>query len=35
MHGGHRGGGGLIPRNFGPSTDDEPLRYDFAALLDT
>ena len=24
MDGGHRGGGGLIPRNFGPPTDDDP-----------
>ena len=24
-----------IPRNFGPPTDDEPFRYEFAAPLGT
>ena len=34
MHGGHRGRE-RIPRNFGPPTDDEPFRYEFAAPLGT
>ena len=33
MHGGQRGGG-LIPRNFGPPTDDEPLcRVHYPSIL--
>ena len=34
MHGGHQGRE-RIPRNFGPPTDDEPFRYEFAAPLGT
>ena len=34
LHGGHQGRE-RIPRNFGPPTDDEPFRYEFAAPLGT
>ena len=34
MHGGHQERE-RIPRNFGPPTDDEPLRYEFTAPLGT
>ena len=34
IYGGHQGRE-RIPRNFGPPTDDEPFRYEFAAPLGT